>query len=290
MIRFFIYVVLAVLPLVGTAAEKEFEREYTYRASDDDSKNSARDAALKALRSELLLEVGVFIESYLQIDVVSDDVSDREYIREEIKQITGGTTETRILDERWDGSHFYVRAMVKVDPNEVTKSINDALIRRSKSAELARMRKLLISKDADIAAHSADLSRAKRSLRAKEAEVASRSSDISRLRASVATQRRELALLQSRLSELNAEQSAILSKRNRILRDISAATRSAETMVSKGMTVQDVYDTIGLPRSRDDCLGKVALNYGTKWLIFEGRVVRCAVESSEFKGACYRQC
>ena len=43
--------------------EKTFEREYTYRASDLDSKISCRAIVVNQLRSMLLNEVGVYVES-----------------------------------------------------------------------------------------------------------------------------------------------------------------------------------------------------------------------------------
>ena len=278
--------VLLFASLPTGAAEKQFQREYTYRASDDDSKNSARESAVKELRSELLREIGVYIESYLEIESISDQKGDRDYIREEIKQITAGTVETKILDERWDGSRFFVEAIVTIDPDNVVESVNRALENRSASAELARMLDLLSSKDADLAARSAELASAQRSLDAKKAELAARSAEMSGLRTSLERQRQELRSLQSKLAELNAEQAAIRSKRNRILHEINNASKKAETMLYEGMTLQDVISTFGPPRSRSDCGENVHLNYGRKWLMFEGGVIRCRIDSNEYRGYC----
>lgn len=52
--------------LCGGAAqsqEKVFVREYTYTASEDDSKNSAKARATARMRKELLREVGEYLES-----------------------------------------------------------------------------------------------------------------------------------------------------------------------------------------------------------------------------------
>ena len=45
------------------AQEKTFEREYTYKASEMDSKLFCRAIAITQLRSSLLNEIGVYVES-----------------------------------------------------------------------------------------------------------------------------------------------------------------------------------------------------------------------------------
>ncbi len=51
------------LSMSCNAYAQEFIREHTYRASDDDSKNDSRSAALKQMQIGLLSEIGVYIES-----------------------------------------------------------------------------------------------------------------------------------------------------------------------------------------------------------------------------------
>jgi hypothetical protein len=46
-----------------TAQEQTFVKEYSYRASEMDSKISCRAIAINQLRSELLNELGVYVQS-----------------------------------------------------------------------------------------------------------------------------------------------------------------------------------------------------------------------------------
>ena len=55
--------VLAFSSQIVSAQEKTFIREYTYKAGEMDSKISCRAIAINELRSELLHEVGTYVES-----------------------------------------------------------------------------------------------------------------------------------------------------------------------------------------------------------------------------------
>jgi tetratricopeptide (TPR) repeat protein len=142
------------------AAKKTFEREYTYRASDNDSKNSARAIATTEMRNILLREVG----EYLHAERRSEN---GEY-SEKINAITAGIVEMKVLDEKWDGNayRFYIRAQMSVDPQEVNRRINEILNNKQKTKELedsrrrteeaekeiARLKKELAKKPENIAA------------------------------------------------------------------------------------------------------------------------------------------
>jgi hypothetical protein len=128
------------------AAQKTFERDYTYRASDADSKNSARAIATNEMRSILLREVGELITASRRTD-------NGEY-SQQIEAITAGIVEMKTLEERWDGKEYYIRASMTVDPAEVnrrieairndkqkTKDLEDARRRAAQAeAEMERMR------------------------------------------------------------------------------------------------------------------------------------------------------
>lgn len=270
---------LLLAPTSAEAAKKQFQREYTYRAGDDDSKNSARAAALRELRSELLREVGVYIESYVQLEAISSKDEDREYIREEIRQLTAGKVETKILQERWDGEAFYIEALVKIDPDDVVKGINRSLEQRRTSVELAQMRKLLSEQKAEIAANRSELASVKKNLEAKKRENAKRSAEVASLK-------RELQTLQAQQQKLTAEKQRIRSRRESILREIDVATRNAKTKVAQGMTEKEVIELLGKPRARDSCGSDGRLNYGRKWLIFTGGVYQCSMDVKWFGGGC----
>lgn len=95
--------------------EKIFEREYTYKASEMDSKISCRAITINQLRSILLNEVGVYVvsESILKTSDVNGKFS-QDFV-ENIATISAGITKLEVLDERWNGETFWMRASITVD-------------------------------------------------------------------------------------------------------------------------------------------------------------------------------
>ncbi len=112
-----------------TDTTQNFIREYYYNASEDDSRNSARQKALTQVKILLLEEVGVYVESYLDIETDATD-DDKQYVRERINTITAGDIKTTILDEQYDGETYYVKASVIVDSENVEARINEILERK----------------------------------------------------------------------------------------------------------------------------------------------------------------
>lgn len=110
----FIYVLLSV-PL-SWAEVQTFEREYTYKASENDSRVSARQAALQQLQILVIEEVGVQVQSTFQQHETLDRDAFNRSVQANYKTFANALTRTRILEERWDGESFYLRAAIEVDP------------------------------------------------------------------------------------------------------------------------------------------------------------------------------
>ncbi len=131
--RTIVYLVCFFL-LISTAivfAEiKSLIKEYTYQASELDSKISCRAIALEQVKRELLEEMGTYIES-------TTVVQDAQIDKEEIKTISAGVVRTKILAENWDGKSFWLKAEVSADPNEVDSSIEKVRNDQKLSEELA---------------------------------------------------------------------------------------------------------------------------------------------------------
>jgi hypothetical protein len=105
------------------AAVETFERDYLYNASENDSKVSARKAALQQLKTLLIEEVGVQVSSSLNIaDTVSGDEFNRDVVAN-YKTFAQALTKTVILEERWNGESFYLKAKVEVDTENLVEQI-----------------------------------------------------------------------------------------------------------------------------------------------------------------------
>jgi len=109
---------------------KSLVKEYTYQASELDSKTTCRAIALEQVKRELLEEFGTYVES-------TTVVQDAQIEKDEIKTISAGVVQTKILDESWDGKSFWLKAEVSADPDEVAASIEKVRNDQKLAEELA---------------------------------------------------------------------------------------------------------------------------------------------------------
>jgi tetratricopeptide (TPR) repeat protein len=96
---------------------KTFVKEYTYQASEIDSKVTCRTIALEQVKRMLLEEIGTYIES-------ETVVQNYQLTKDDIKVITAGITKTEITDEKGDGKSYWIKVKIHSDPEEVSKHID----------------------------------------------------------------------------------------------------------------------------------------------------------------------
>jgi len=123
------FVFILFIPDYTSAELKIFVKEYTYQASDFDSKMSSRTIALEQVRRLLLEEVGTYLIS-------ETDVKDFQLTKDRITTLSAGVVQTEILNETWDGKTYYLRARISIDPQEVTKLIAELRYNTQKNQEL----------------------------------------------------------------------------------------------------------------------------------------------------------
>ncbi len=111
-----------------------FEKEYTYQASEIDSKVSCRAIALEQVKRLLLEESGTYVES-------NTEVKDFQLTKDQITTLTAGSVETKIIEENWDGKIYRLKARITADPREVAKSIDALRKDRQRSKDLEETRK-----------------------------------------------------------------------------------------------------------------------------------------------------
>ncbi|MCX5826584.1 MAG: hypothetical protein NTV58_01090 [Deltaproteobacteria bacterium] len=127
----FLLIVL-LIPTNAYAETKTFIKEYTYQASELDSLASSRTIALVHVKQLLLEELGTYLES-------NTEVKNFELTKDRISAITAGIVKTQIIDEKWDGKNYWLKAIVKADPDDVTKSIDTLRKDRKKIENLEDM-------------------------------------------------------------------------------------------------------------------------------------------------------
>lgn len=111
------------------AEVRAFEREYVYKAGEADSKLTCRAIGLEQVKRLLLEELGTYLESITE-------VKDFQLTKDQITSLTAGVVQTQIIDEKWDGQHYKIRALIKADPKEVATTINKMKDNRKKISEL----------------------------------------------------------------------------------------------------------------------------------------------------------
>jgi F0F1-type ATP synthase epsilon subunit len=136
------------------AAKQKFSGEYTYHASEADSKITARDNALNELRKQILREIGEYIESVRK----SQNGNYSEYI----EGITAGIASIKILDEKWDGETYLVKGIIEVDPQEVNKRLDELRNDKAKEKELEQERRRRHDAEAQIERQKREIENLKR--------------------------------------------------------------------------------------------------------------------------------
>jgi hypothetical protein len=126
---------LQALPLDTDKTESKtviMVRDYTYNASENDSKVSARKAALEQLQKAAIEEVGVHVQSsVVNHETVTQNADAKGILKREMqlnfKTFSQALTKTKILDEKWNGETFYIKAEIEVNPNGITAAMNTVM-------------------------------------------------------------------------------------------------------------------------------------------------------------------
>jgi tetratricopeptide (TPR) repeat protein len=132
-IVFYLFLFLFV-PHFTFAATKTFIKEYTYRASEDDSRNSSRVIALREVKRLLLEELGTYLES-------ETEVKNFQLTKDQITTLTAGIVQTEIVEEKWDGHVYWLKAKIIADSDKVVQSVDTLRKDREKTKELETMRR-----------------------------------------------------------------------------------------------------------------------------------------------------
>ena len=129
-------VMCALLLVVNAQAEmKTFIRDYTYQASEADSKQSCRILATEQVKRLLLEELGTYLESHTE-------VVDSELTKDQITTLTAGVVKTQIVKESWNGHEYWLQAKLETDPDEVAASITRLSKDRQKVKQLEDNKKM----------------------------------------------------------------------------------------------------------------------------------------------------
>ena len=129
----FILLVLFI-PNLTSAELKTFIKEYSYQASEYDSKVTCRALAFEQVKRLLLEELGTYLESITE-------AKNFQLTKDQIITLTAGVVETELIDEKWDGKTYYLKAKITADTKGVANSIDKLRKDRQKTKDLEETRK-----------------------------------------------------------------------------------------------------------------------------------------------------
>jgi tetratricopeptide (TPR) repeat protein len=137
--RFFKFFLFALSVVIMNAtpsysATVTFTKEYTYQASDFDSRNSSRTIALETVKRLLLEELGTYLVS-------ETEVKNMQLTKDQVTTYSAGIVSAEIIDEKWDGKTYWLKANVSADPKEVQQSLQKLIADKSKIQDLEDSRK-----------------------------------------------------------------------------------------------------------------------------------------------------
>lgn len=252
-----IFVALLCLLSVSLFADnKIFVREYYYQASETDSKISARTKALSEVKRLLLEELGVYMESYTNYitEDKNGDVS-KDFFRNEIKSLSAGITETRILDENWNGIQYYVKAEIEADPTDVARKISASLEKRKADVVIDSLRVLLTE------TQSVSLQK-NEEVKALQKKYDEQSLQVKQQEEKVNALKKQLQTLQTKLGNYQQQEQQLLSEVQKIEQCIKKSSDVVLQNARIGMTYSELISVCGKPRSIDGS----RLNYGKIWI------------------------
>ena len=133
-----------------TAQEQVFVREYTYKASEIDSKVTSRAITINQLRSTLLNEIGVYVQSEQLLTTSEVDGKFAQDFVENIATVSAGVTKLEVLDEKWTGETFWMKASITVDKKQFEESLKQLIADRQKVKDLEDVKLKLSNATAEL--------------------------------------------------------------------------------------------------------------------------------------------
>ncbi len=115
---------------ISHAKELSYIRDYSYKASDLDSKVSARNNTLKLIKAGVLEEIISYVHSNNSLEQSQSGNNFKSSFIQRTSSSSAGFLKARILEESWDGFEMKMKAEVKADPNAIRKELERTLALR----------------------------------------------------------------------------------------------------------------------------------------------------------------
>jgi chromosome segregation ATPase len=226
--------------------EKIFLREYTYNASEDDSKNSSRKKAISQLKSILSEEVGTHIESSLDIKDTAKKGVTTSYVKSEINSLSASITKLKILDEKWNGTTYYIKASVKIDEEQTMMLLIEAIKAKSSKKDIKRLNKILKEQNGHLDKSYSKIQALQKKLVLQEIKNQASKNELSDTKVLLQKLKREKQKYDNKVIEQKSEIGRIKKQVQKAKNRIKKDNKKACTM-ARGMTKKEVSQIINKP-------------------------------------------
>jgi len=156
---------LLFISTLAIAAQQEYIHDYKYPATRYDSEYTSRIRAIDGVKQTLLDELGVYVSSVININ---KDQFGNAHMSQDIQTISAGIISLIVLNENWNRIHYYLKAKMKADPDEVLRSVK--ALQQNEELEVA-MRELQAARQQIIALKQQLETPATKTKPAKEAQL-----------------------------------------------------------------------------------------------------------------------
>ena len=87
----------------------------------------------------------MFIKSEINMSTTEESIGGeselKDFYENKITSITAGITETKILEEKWTGVEYWMKAEITIDPDDIDRKVSDIVNSREKLEELEDIKK-----------------------------------------------------------------------------------------------------------------------------------------------------
>ncbi|MCG6937779.1 MAG: hypothetical protein LJE83_06345 [Gammaproteobacteria bacterium] len=125
--RILLTLVILIVVTTVNSAEKNYIREYTYKASDLDSRVTARSNAMKLIKAGVLEEIVTFVSSNSTIGQKQIGDEFRSSFIHQANSKSAGFLKAKILEETWNGYELKLKAEIRADPDKVRDELTKSL-------------------------------------------------------------------------------------------------------------------------------------------------------------------
>jgi len=274
--KIIITIILVAFTAISANAEKKtFTREYTYHATDYDSKASARGKAMSEVKAAILDDIGVYMESYAALIKNANTPAVLTFFKDELRSTSTGVGEPVVVDESWNGSEYYLKASITMDPDDLVRHLTKVVEHRASDAVLDSLTMVLTNAQASYMEQNQKVKDLSLQVDSQLQKIYTQEDELKRLNRQVDSLSKVSATINKQKEEANAK----IAELQKGLRQL---TDKAMQYARVGMTISEFQKLCGQERSSEMIMDSqynshFARNYGGVWVVVKDKYNKNAV-------------